>query len=744
MTYLPSLIKKIDDYCSLADSPARWKKWAQDYSGGYSSPEEPEESEEGGGNPPHYDSLLNMSRQVDDPGLSQQLQTLAELYRYAIQLGGGYSTIAQAINNLKTMYSDGSDSDIESILNGMISELAKAAGGIRALSGKDNPSFVQRLVQLKQDIEARNQEERSGALDAYQEEISGQGKGAQTEETSEDLAESGLTPEQSDIVNPAALGFADKDDPKTNAGWHTTGSGKAYKNWKEYYNNERVSYETDLVNETDPNVRQTLEQLIRLLPTISDTTQQALDLSNALRSDVDKPEEQARVRTALDEINTQLQRLKYERRNLRNRIRDIQLQKEKQKISDELQEASQKYKTSADPERKERFRREEEVLKQKLALNELARSTNVYKAKKRNYLLEMLRQMSGGDWPSQDWISKQQQKIDTAKTVTKEDYDRVITEQRGKQQARLVTPSYEATRGGARIPMEKLPEEKQIDLEKASFSALVYQFQIDIASATQAARQIIYETGKKDNKGKKILKTEYKELIDEISEAIRKKDRPTLYAAQNKLRAAVANDVNVAKNQLKGYVEVIRLEPHFRKLLEGMKELTKSKKGEPPKLDESGNLVVDNFSEADKMGLGFVMNDLHRLRVLYTKYYIEISGIKFKQDIAPRFKKVIEDMGRIEIHLRLKLKVRRPESKEFYPEKSPSAQEIARQQREKLKNSSINNRMIMFKQALSKRLAQEAVPEVGVDKTTADKLANEMFDTIYDQAYQKMLSELQD
>ena len=107
-----------------------------------------------------------------------------------------------------------------------------------------------------------------------------------------------------------------------------------------------------------------------------------------------------------------------------------------------------------------------------------------------------------------------------------------------------------------------------------------------------------------------------------------------------------------------------------------------------------------------------------------------------KRFIAPRFKKVIEDMGRIEIALALTLGVHRPEQKKRYKERSPLLQEIGKQQKENLKNSSINYRFALL------RIAQEVAAEQEVDQATADRLANEIFDKIYDEVYDRMFSEL--
>jgi hypothetical protein len=713
MTYLPSLFKKIDNFYSQAT--AFTKQAEQDY----------------------FEELTAIANSVGDPGLARQLRMLAELYRYALSMGGGYATIAHAIRNLKELYSDGEDSDIESILNGMLGVLAKEAGGAQALAGRDNPRFLERLMQLKSDIESRP-EENDDAYESYQDEVNVSGA---TGESEGELGEYGLGGD-SETVAPAALGFGNKEDPKANRGWHTTGPSKLHRNWKEYFANEVNAYNIQLSQTQNPNVAKTLQELISLIPQLSEMVEDGTALADQLKV---APDEEGNKK--LDALRGQIKTIRARITNLKKSIRSHQLKTEEFALADQLAEATRKNDLKA-----------KELLEQKLALNKLSQSNDVFKTKERNLRLRLIESMSGGNFPGKDTLEKEKSKIQLAKSerVTKEAYDRKITEERGKQQAREVTPEYEATRGGRRVPMEKLSPEKQIDLEKASFSALVYQFQIDIASATQAARQAIYraESGGGGRRGAKAKENpEYKAIIDEISEAIRKKDRPALYAAQNKLMNAVAADVFVEKSQLKGYVDVIKLEPHFRKVLENIKEATKNEKPTkqnptppPPKLDDSGNLIVANFSEQDKETLNQILNDVNRLRVLYTKHYVDIASMKarrsdkpttdwweIKRQVTPRFKKVIEDMGRIETDLALKLHVQRPQEKQLYPNKSPMLKELS----EKLKSSSINNRMTMLK------FAQENVPEQEVDKATADRLANEFFDKVYDEAYQKMFSELQ-
>lgn len=595
---------------------------------GMESGESPDE--EGVASVPYFDELMNTARQVDDPELSQQLEVLAELYRYSLQIGGGYATIARAINNLKNMYGDGSDSDIEDILNGMTKELAKAAGGLKLLSGNDNPSFVQRLAQLKQDIENRTQSGRSEALDAYNEEIGGQDHGAQTEESEEDLAQAGLTPDEAEIINPAALGFDNKDDPKTNKGWHTVGNGRAYKNWKEYYENERLSYQADELSEQNEDTRKILEQLIELLPRLSKKTEEALNLSNALKSDVADPAAETQMKSKLQTMRQELQQLKQMRQLLKNKIRSTQLQKEQQKFSEEETELSARMQSSADPERKEKARRALEVIKQKKALNALALSNDVYKAKERNYRLEMVHQMSGGAWPSQEWIDKQQQKIDAAfrLRISKAKYDRTLTEQRGKQEGREAVPTAAPQRGGAR---EMVFRGKQKDFTKETFPGFLKKLRDLNNTATADARKYIMRPKEKGD-------PKLEEYVERVSAAIRKKDTNAKYQAINALKEAIKQTL-VSSSSLKGYMQVLRLSPHFKKIEEELFALKN-------KQTEGG---AWQLSEDEKQKLINTLSNINRITELYSKYYQQKDGLHAgpQQQPYPFFKGVVTILSAI-------------------------------------------------------------------------------------------------
>jgi hypothetical protein len=351
-----------------------------------------EEAEPAVANPPHFDELMSISHQVDDPGLAQQLSILAELYKRAIQIGGGFTTIVRAINNLKDMYSDGEDSDIESILNGMVAEMSRQARATGGLGKPDNPRFVQQLQQLKQDIELRDRDKQTEAEDSYQEDMNV--PGAQSEGES-DLTGAGLgAGEGESVFDPTAGIGSDKGD-KVNRGWHTTGKAGVYKNWAEYYRNEKEAYQADLAIETNAATRKTLQELIEKVSELSAKTEAAINLKNQLKV-ADDPTQQAQ----LDKLITELTKLKKERTNLKNKIRFEQIAKEKQRLEAEINK-------TRDP--KERM-----LLEQKKALQELSLNSNVGKAAERNARLALISAMSGGNFPGDQTLKDMLAKIDEA------------------------------------------------------------------------------------------------------------------------------------------------------------------------------------------------------------------------------------------------------------------------------------------------------------------------------------------
>ena len=672
MTYLPSLIRKIDEFYKLAAPPEAW-----------TMPDEPEEesSEEYGEGEaavvPHFDDLMNISHQVDDPGLAQQLRVLAELYRYAINMGGGYATIAKAITNLKNMYSDGADSNIEFILNGMIKELSKQAGGAAALAGKDNPNFVQRLAQLKQDIEDRERSAQSGALDAYNEEVNAPGA---TEETAEELAESGLSAEEAEIVNPAALGFGDKDNPRTNKGWHTVGSGKPYKNWKEYYEAERASYEADFATETNPDIRNVLKELIDILPQLSELTDATLKLAGELKV---APSEQGEAQKA--QMLGELQRLKERRQLLKNSIRSSTLQKDKQRLTEEMA-------STRDP-------KVQMLLEQQIALKDLALSNDVYKAKERNYRQALVDSMSGGNFPGLQTYQDFLQKIDTAKNlrISKPKYDaKQWAEQAGKEGR--VPAARPGQRGGWGEGA------KHINLDKATqdpkyFPLLVGRVGPGINTAVAGTSYYIA----REKEGGRV---ELKPFIEEVSKAIRKKDEQAKFDAIRKLRDETNKYLLRKKSAMSDYELTLRFLPFLRKMQSMLDVLVPWQKDGVWQLDDVKTKAIQD-----------AVVYLARLQKAYRAH-----GATRKAN----FNSLINELfPKIQNYLENNVLQRSYDAGNPYEEKTASF-------RTKLLSK-------IFEEQALRKMAQEAPVVDEVDKATADRLADDIFSKLFDNELTKLL-----
>ena len=503
-----------------------------------STSEEEEFGEGEAGDPPYFQDLVDISTQVGDPGLAEQLGALAELYRRAIQIGGGYATIARAINNLKNMYSDGDETDIETILNGMITELAKHAGGIGALASNDNMKFVRQLTELKQEIDQRNATS-SEALDSYKENIVVPGANAESEG---DLTESGLESETGDVVfDPTAGLGGDRDGAAVNRGWHTAGKLGLYKDWAKYYENEKAAYEVDLAQERNPDISNVLKQLIGVVDELSIKTAEALKLSDQLKVAPD-PMGKAQLKA----LRVELDKIKKIRALLKTKIRSRQLEKENQELHAELGGT--------------RDEKVQMLLKQKIALNELSKSTDVYKAKERNYRLKLVDMMSGGNFPGAEQLHKELQKIEEAskKRIPIEEYRKHLAQQVAKtKQTIRIDPNVRKNiyNWGA----------MQLD-------GFITHLSQNILAERKTLKDRIL--GTKNRNVTEQEKAMFKPYMDAIAAAANAKDKTALVAATRALREQIKKAVRLTPEFTK-YLISVRSSKFFYEYRDRLKTLQK-------------------------------------------------------------------------------------------------------------------------------------------------------------------------
>jgi hypothetical protein len=412
-------------------------------------------------------------------------------------------------------------------------------------------------------------------------------------------------------------------------------------------------------------------------------------------------------------VREELKALRAQVTELKRRIRMFQLAGEQSKLTSELASAARKndWKTA-------------ELLTQKIELNKLTQSNDIYKTKERNLRLRLIESMSGGNFPGKDTLEKEKSKIELAKKerVTKEAYDRKLTEERGKQQGRKVTPDYEPTRGGGRVPMERLPDESRVDFDKAAFSALLKKLRDDNNTAISDARKYIMRGNERGNPA-------FKPFVDKVSATIRKGDKVAQYAAIEELKREIANTLK--DSSVNGYIQSIRLAPHFKSVEERLYALVKGEKGKPEKMDSAGNLVPANITEADMQNISLLLNDINRLRNLYAKYYQNAGGLKVQAQPYAFFKNVILALNKIELHLVTQLHAKRPEKKILGPK--TDYKQILDLEEQKKKLSYYSTRMALLS------IAQEQSTVEQVDPNAADKLAHDIFEKLFNDEMQKLM-----
>jgi hypothetical protein len=371
--------------------------------------------------PPYFDELLDVSR-LTDSELGFQLNILAELYKRALQIGGGYATIAKAINGVKDLYGNELPDEVESVLNSITIQLAKEAGGATALAGRDNPRFVQQIIDLKNDIELRGKPEPKssdieGVFNREQqfpgalpegEQIKGKKDDTVDKKPEEEEAE-----EKPDDVYDAPGGG--KDGPKVNPG-KSTFTRKGPKDMVRQYSDAAQVAEIEMAGEQDPKRVNNLKTLSVLLRQASALEAKALKLYDEEinpRGDAALPEHKAELAQYHKELAELLKKKIYP---LNRKIFEARMMKI---ISDLKAELA----TERDP-------KEQERLKQKISLNELSLSKDVGKTPERTARLELIRMMDGGNFPGVDIYNKQMGKINEA-AAQKKPFEEYIS---GKRQ----------------------------------------------------------------------------------------------------------------------------------------------------------------------------------------------------------------------------------------------------------------------------------------------------------------------
>lgn len=575
MPLLPSLIRKIDHFCKIADYYNLMSVGAPD-------------------DRALYAELQTAASESVNPDVSYNLKILAAMYQKALELNGGFNTLNLIIQNmLQDLDPEEEESDnVENLLNQISNSIAARA------SRPDSPGVVRELQMagsaVRSEIAPITSDEDEPApeddeeMSAYEASVLGY-SGAQEEGSEKDemakFLPGGATPEVTG-----------------KRGW---GVGKAhtYKDWAALYETEREKYQRDMEGpdtmltkaardaRKNATVMTNLRILVDTLVKLEALTKEAVKLEHQImiETEVPHPKEEARLAA----IREELRKLEHNRGLLKRNLKKVYKTSELETLRKE----------QASPGKSDR---EKLLLQEKIKLQEL-RLSDAYgygkEAKERQRLIDAL--TADPNLPVAE-IKKKMEAIDAATAftnrVTKAQYDRKRTEQRGKEEGREYIPTAEPMRGGGRY-------KKQIDFDTATYPALLKRFRELNNTITSDAKKYVARSGKERGDDRMIP------YVEAVSSAIRKKDQAAKFTAINALKEAIKQTL-VADASLRGYLWSIRLAPHFKNIEEFLYNIK-------TKQDAGGTW---NLSESEKDMLRAAATQINRMYDIYTRYFPEKGG----------------------------------------------------------------------------------------------------------------------
>lgn len=361
-----------------------------------------------------YQQLIDASKEILNPDVAYTIQILAEMYRKALEIKGGFNVVYRTIQGIIEDLDPEEPEQlaVENLLNKIgLSIRAKAAN-------PDNPNDLRILHQTAADVKRNLANEE---IDRFDEDPENEEQEMSAYETAltgyqeqEEKKEEGFGGEEKAKETFDFTGGINPEDAKKGKGrGYSFGQARSYKEWDQVYRNEKAKYQEDL-NGPDvmlptavqsarrlTAVRSNLKDLIKVLTNLEGLTKRAISIELKLltETEVPHPQEQAE----LDKIKTNLQILEARRNILKASVRKFYQTAELQMFQNQLGQ-------TADPHQKQ-------LLEQRIALQELRLNPVKGKGqelKQRRILIDAL---TNGAL-SQETLDKQLSAIEQAKQFT--------------------------------------------------------------------------------------------------------------------------------------------------------------------------------------------------------------------------------------------------------------------------------------------------------------------------------------
>lgn len=506
--------------------------------------------------------------------LADELDILGIVYDKALRLGKGFNYVKKSIDNIFDLYlgEDEGESpeqtDAENLLNAILVDLRKFAGGGKALNNPDDPKVIEQLKAAQFEYQ-QTQAEETG-ISQYMDE-----------------SEQDLEDEQAEGIRGDKL---IRDETRGEKGDKSTGGiqyGRLYeiKDKSKIYQAEKARY-LDLLNQTqsedNPKLHARLSRLIETLNELSLNWKDAEKLKAEISSfQVPDEAKNAQLKSLIDKQS----KLLAERADLKTKIKQTDLDQKIQNKTEEL--------------RRTRDSGEQFKLEQEKALLELARSTDINKKPERKARLALLNAATKkvvNDFtgeveiqfnkPGGETLRKMQERIEAAKALRKP------IEVKMKEDA-AVLKGRKKTIDVINPNTGKI--DKKTDWANVDLKGFNDHFKQSIATERGEVKRIVKARIEKliavDNQ--KI----YTRLIEGIAEA--SKDGNILNAVKA-LRNQLKQDM-IMEPSFIDFTSSVRAGKFFRKYLEKLKFITKNN-FDTKKLDQNEiRLLKDIIEEGNKL-----------------------------------------------------------------------------------------------------------------------------------------------
>jgi hypothetical protein len=703
MTYLPSLIKKIDNFYSLAASLERLNRFAAPPQA-WTMPDDEEYEEEDqpdgleGEDTGLYskvmgtaDDLSNEKNSYKYEDIANEIRLIAELYKKALQINGGFAQVQNYIKRTMAnidMLIDESEGSVgddvrdmsDDIIEEMSSDLRRRAKAIPITQQTDESKAKKELEAVKDRF---NREEAREEMES-QKSVYEKGKpGAETGHV---------------IVKKTA------ETPQK-------------------YAREIARLKESFQTETDPANRQNIEALARTLIQLIEQMKTVKKLEGDVKITPDDPS----VVESFKQATVKLDELRRQRFVLRRNINNLLLKDDKKKMIEQQQ-------ASRNPEQRKWLQQKIELLDLRLD-DKLLRKRDEIKARKA--LINSMGVIDDhGDFQSLKIPENERMALDRGvmlgrdRTLSKDKYDRIQTVERAKSHGKIgdVSERTKGRAGGGR----KYERINQYDVGRATFSGLVDKLSEKINTSAHVARlNVTQEIGA----DKKNIHNALKPYVDALSKAIQKKNTKAKYEAIKVLKQQMTAWAARAP-AIRALEKNVRLLPHFNKLKGELENISGWKSPE-------GGWQL---SPDQKSYIASVMNGAERLIEMYARYYMGQGAPAGASQLSISFDNTVKYLGMVLDQLANETGVTatgviKPENVQYRVE-TPS--EGAPEELEEAPEERAQNKMQMPVRNLANlldkeylfKLAQEAGKEE-VDAATADRLADEIFDKLFDQTLEE-------